>query len=170
MTSVSFVNLSRLISNTYSSVIVHILMYRTIFSALFISIFAFSSCNEEAPDAIIPYAFVNQDLNLNMIQYRDLRNIGGYIYIDPIESGGYKGIIVYHEGNGVYRAFERACTFDPRADCEPITVDESDLFMIHKCCNSTFSFNGNPTGGPASLNLLQYQTYLDGIYLKIINN
>lgn len=145
-------------------------MYRTIFIVLFSISFAFSSCNKEAPDEIIPFAFVNQELNLNMIQYQDLRNIGGYIYIDPVESGGYKGIIVYHEGNGNYKAFERACSFDPYADCDPIVVDDSGLFMVHKCCDSSFNFNGNPMGGPASLDLLQYQTYLDGIYLKVINN
>lgn len=145
-------------------------MYRNIFVVLFSVIFPFSSCNEEAPDKIIPFAFVNQDLNLNLIQNQDLRNIGGYIYLEPGESSGYKGIIVYHEGNGIYRAFERACTFDPFADCDPIVVDDSGIFMIHKCCNSSFNFNGNPMGGPASLDLLQYQTYVDGIYLKIINN
>lgn len=145
-------------------------MYRIIFIVFISIVCTFSSCNEEVPDKIIPYAFVNQDLNLNLIQNQDLRNIGGFIYIDPLEAGGYKGIIVYHEGNGVYRAFERACTFDPLTDCDPIVVDDSDLFMIHNCCNSSFNFNGNPTGGPASLDLLQYQTYVDGIYLKIINN
>lgn len=145
-------------------------MYRKIFVVLFSVIITFSSCNEEAPDEIIPFAFVNQDLNLNLIQNQDLRNIGGYIYLEPGESSGYKGIIVYHEGNGIYRAFERACTFDPFADCDPIVVDDSGIFMIHNCCNSSFNFNGNPTGGPASLDLLQYRIYVDGIYLKIINN
>ena len=144
------------------------MMYRFILFALF-SVFAFSSCDPRNEDPIIPFAFVSQDLNLNLIQYQDLRNIGGYIYIEPGENAGYKGIIVYHEGNGIYRAFERACTFDPQSTCDPIVVDDSGLFMIHKCCNSSFSFKGNPMGGPASLDLLQYQTYVDGIYLKINN-
>ena len=144
-------------------------MYKVIvFALLFLT--ATSSCNEENSDLRIPYAFVNQDLNLNLIQYQELRNLGGYIYMDPGDNSGYKGLVVYHEGNGVYKAFERACTFDPLADCDAIIVDDSGLFMIHKCCNSSFNFNGNPTGGPASLNLLQYATYVDGIYLKIRNN
>ena len=143
-------------------------MYRIILFAL-VSVFTFLSCDPKTEDPIIPFAYVNLDLNLNLIQYQDLRNIGGYIYIEPGESSGYKGIIVYHEGNGIYRAFERACTFDPHATCDPIVVDDSGLFMIHKCCNSSFSFKGNPMGGPASLDLLQYQTYVDGIYLKINN-
>jgi hypothetical protein len=144
-------------------------MYKVIIFALLI-LTATSSCTEDNPDPLIPYAYVNQDLNLNLIQYQELRNIGGYIYMDPGDNSGYKGLLVYHEGNGVYKAFERACTFDPLADCDPIIVDDSGIFMIHKCCNSSFNFNGNPTGGPASLNLLQYATYVDGVYLKIRNN
>lgn len=132
-------------------------------------VFPFAGCNDEPIELLIPYSFVNQDLNLNLIQYQDLKNLGGYIYINEGPDSGYKGIIVYHEGSGVYRAFERACTYDP--DCDPISVDDSGLFFIHnKCCNSSFNFNGNPIGGPASLNLLQYSTIIDGIYLKIRNN
>lgn len=145
-------------------------MYRNIFLVLFSVIVTFSSCNEEVRDEIIPFAFVNQDLNLDLIQYQRLSNIGGYIYLEPGQSSGYKGIIVYHDGTGFYRAFERACTYDPLADCDAIVVDDSGLFMIHTCCNSSFNFNGNPMGGPASLDLLEYPTYLDGNYLKIINN
>ncbi len=144
-------------------------MSRIILFILLCAVFASSSCDEEQPIAIIPYAYVNQDLNLNQIKYQDLRRLGGYIYIEQGNNSGYKGIIVYHEGNGIYRAFERACTYDPRADCDPIAMDDSGLFMIHKCCNSSFNVNGNPMSGPATLDLLQYQTYLDGVYLKIIN-
>ena len=137
-------------------------------SRLFVILtFAFFSCDREQIDERIPFSIVNQDINLNLIQYQDLRNIGGYVYIEEGTNAGYKGIIVYHEGNGVYKAFERACTYDP--DCDPIVVDDSDLFLLHECCNSTFNFNGNPMSGPASLDLLQYAAIVDGIYLKITN-
>ena len=131
---------------------------------------SFASCNEEQPDERIPFAFVNLDLNLNLIQYQDLHNLGGYIYIEEGPEAGYKGLIVYHEGNDIYRAFERACPYDPLSACDPLKVDDSGLFILHECCGSTFSFNGNPTSGPASLNLLEYDTFLDGIYLKVRNN
>ena len=117
------------------------------------------------PDEIIPFTFVNEDINLTNLQYINLQSIGGYVYYDA----GYKGIIIYHEGGGVYKAFERACSFDPRSSCDPVVVDESSLFIKHECCNSSFNFDGNPTGGPASLNLLQYAVYVDGNYLKIRN-
>ena len=143
-------------------------MYKVLVFSFF-SIICFSACEEQPIDEVIPYSFVNHDINLDLIQYQSLRNLGGYIYLDENGSSGYKGIIVYHEGNGIYRAFERACTFDPHGACDPIAVDESGLFLIHSCCKSTFDFNGNPTGGPASLQLLQYLTVMDGLYLKIRN-
>ena len=143
-------------------------MYKLPVFALLIVAF-FSSCEKEPMDEVIPFTFVNIDINLDLIQYQSLRNPGGYVYLEQEASSGYRGIILYHESSGIYRAFERACTFDPHSECEPVTVDDSGLFMIHTCCSSTFNFNGNPTGGPASLNLLQYSTYLDGIYLKIRN-
>jgi hypothetical protein len=137
---------------------------------IFIGFFAiilltFCSCNEETPDAIIPFAYVNEDINLNNIQYLNLKNTGGFVYFNA----GYKGLIIYNEGNGDYRVFERACTFDPKSDCAPVTVDPSGLFMKHECCKSTFDFDGNPTGGPANARLLQYYSVVDGIYLKIRN-
>ena len=143
-------------------------MYKS--GALFFIILFFLSCDEERPNQVIPYAYVNQDINLNLIQYQDLKNIGGYVYINNSENAGYKGLIVYHEGGGVYRAFERACPYDPYSSCEATVVDDSGLFMVHTCCKSSFNFYGNPTGGPASVNMMQYLTYLDGIYLIIRNN
>ena len=116
-------------------------------------------------DQSIPYALVNEEINLTYLQNIDLMSAGGYIYYDA----GYRGLIIYNEGNGVYRAFERACPYDPRSDCDPLVVDESGLFIKHECCNSSFNFNGNPMGGPASLDLLEYQIFVDGNYLKVTN-
>jgi len=124
-----------------------------------------SSCGVETPDAIIPYSYVNEDINLTNIEYLSLKNNGGYVYFNA----GYKGLIIYHEGGGVYRVFERACTYDPESACAPVAVDASGLFMKHECCKSTFDFYGNPTGAPANNRLLQYYSVVDGIYLKIRN-
>ena len=118
------------------------------------------------PDQVIPYTIVNEDILLTNLQYLNLSNMGGYVYLNE---AGYRGLIIYHEGNDVYRVFERACSYDPRSDCGPVEVDQSTLFMKHTCCSSTFDFHGNPTGGPASVDLLQYSAYVDGNYLKIRN-
>jgi hypothetical protein len=141
------------------------MMFRSVFFLFLVLLILFSSCENEMPEEVIPFALVSEDINVKYIQNINLTNIGGFIYHDA----GYRGIIIYHEGNGVYRAFERACTFDPKSSCDPIVVDESGLFMKHECCNSTFDFFGNPTGGPASIRLLRYSVYVDGDYLKIRN-
>ncbi len=132
----------------------------------FFALIGFSSCEKEDVNAIIPYTIVNEDINVTNIQYLNLRNQGGFVYYNA----GYRGLIIYNEGSGVYRVFDRACTFDPNSACEPLAVDASGLFIKHECCKSTYNFNGNPTGGPASRNLLEYRTFLDGVFLKIIND
>jgi len=142
------------------------MVIRTLTGLFAIILLTFSSCGNETPDTIIPFAFVNEDINLNLIQYLSLKNNGGFVYFDA----GYRGLIIYNAGNGVYRVFERACTFDPKSDCTPVTVDPSGLFMKHECCKSTFDFDGNPTGAPANTSLLQYYSVVDGIYLKIRND
>lgn len=127
---------------------------------------ALASCNEPIPEQQqIPLTLISEDVNLNHLQNFDLNRQGGYIYFDA----GYKGLLIYHQGGGVYRVFERACTHDPHSDCTPLEVDDSGLFIIHKCCNSTFNFNGDVTNGPATLRLLEYQNYVDGPYIKIRN-
>lgn len=125
-----------------------------------------TSCEREEVNPTIPFTIVNEDINITNIQYLNLNNPGGYVYFNA----GYRGLIIYNEGGGAYRVFERACTFDPRSECEPIVVDASGLFMKHECCKSTFNFNGTPTGGPAFRNLLEYRTFLDGIFLKITSD
>lgn len=135
---------------------------RSFISAIILMFFISSCGKETAPDRI-PYAYVSVDINLLNLQYQDLRRDGGYIYL----SEGYRGIIVYRESANRYRAFERACSFDPRSECEPVEVDSSGLFMIHRCCKSTYDFRGYPTGGPATLPLREYFTFIDGDYLLI---
>lgn len=129
------------------------------------SLIFISSCGDETAPDLIPFTFVNVDINLSNIQYQELNRDGGFVYI----SEGYRGIIIYRESASRYRAFERACTFDPHASCEPVVVDSSGLFMIHKCCKSIFGFDGSPMGGPASLPLHEYYTRQEGIYLLIRN-
>ena len=122
-----------------------------------------TACDEQPEEAFIPPVFVNEDLNLNNIEYNALRQPGGYVYLDA----GFRGIIVYRGNGGMYLAFERACTYDPRSSCAPVSVDESTLFMVHTCCTSTFNFNGDPTGGPARLPLRRYSAVVEGSYLYI---
>lgn len=123
------------------------------------------ACDERTDTEIIPLVFVEEDLNLNNVEFNALRLPNGFVYLNA----GFRGIIVVHAGGGAYRAFERACPHDPRSNCPPVRVDDSGLFMVHDCCSSTFSFQGDVTGGPSRLPMLQYATTVSGNYLFIRN-
>ncbi len=135
---------------------------------VFLIIYSLSltACEEETPRTAVPLVPVEFTINLTLQEYMPLLMVGGYVYI---EHEGYKGIIIYKEGNDRYRAIERTCTYQPRNPCEIVSVDDSGFFLIDSCCGSTFDFQGNPTGDPAKQPLLMYNTYLDGHFLTITN-
>src|SRR5689334_8445121 len=86
-------------------------------------------------------------INLNYPQYQKLKLDGGFVYV---EGGGLKGIILYRASETSYLAYERACPHHPGEGCAVVQVDASSLFMIDRCCNSSFNFSdGQVTGGPA---------------------
>jgi len=151
--------------NDASSTFIKVMKNRLILAYL-VTFTLLNACGEGGQANLIPFAFVNEDVNLNEVQNQVLRQPGGYIYLDA----GFRGIILYHDGFGNYRAFERACTYDPLVECDPIVVDSSQLYMIHPCCKSTFSFDGIPTSGPAPYPLKEYVVYSEGIFLFIRND
>jgi nitrite reductase/ring-hydroxylating ferredoxin subunit len=109
-------------------------------------------------------AFPTITVNLSYPQYQRLRMDGGYAYIE----GGYRGIILYREGENSFRAYERACPHHSEENGAIVQVDGSSLFMIDHSCKSTFNFSdGQPTGGPAQRPLLQYRIEISGTTLKI---
>lgn len=110
-------------------------------------------------------SFPEITVNLNYPQFQKLKLDGGYVYL---EGGGLKGIILYRANENSYLAFERACPHHPNESCAIVQVDGSTLFMVDRCCNSSFSFSdGQPTSGPCQRALLQYRVELNGSTLKV---
>jgi hypothetical protein len=124
-----------------------------------------SNCSPSEYDDPVPYQpFPDIQLNLNLPEYFPLKTKGASKEI----GGGIRGIIVYCQDVGVYRAFERNCSYHPNDACATVNVDNSKLFMIDPCCGSQFDFStGNPTGGVAWRPLQRYQTSYDGVMLII---
>lgn len=140
----------------------------TYIKALYLVLFGMvglSSCSDPMKEDGIPIVLVEETINLNNYQYQPLSYIGGFVYLNA----GVRGIILYRSSVNDYLAIERNCTFQPLDPCADVSVDTSTLFLLDSCCNSTFDFNGYPTGGPASLPLRLYETFLDGNYLTITN-
>ena len=129
-------------------------------------------CTPDMSDDPVPYQpFPNIQLNLNLPQYISLKSVGATLTLD----GGVRGIIVYCLNTGVYRAYERNCTFHPNDACATVNIDPSKLFMVDSCCGSNFEFSeGNPNGGVAWRPLVQYSAIYDGAILtitdEVINN
>ncbi|WP_242921185.1 hypothetical protein [Pontibacter liquoris] len=124
-----------------------------------------AGCKDSSSGPAIPTVPVSVQINVGSLQYPELRQDGGYVYLQ----GGYKGIILIRQNANLYLAFERACPYDPTSTCPGIEADASNLFLIDKCCGSQFNFQGNVTAGPAVYGLRQYQTSLSGAVLYISN-
>jgi hypothetical protein len=128
-------------------------------------VFLFISCQDTITGPGIPNIPVSEQINVNSLQYPQLRQDGGYVYLNA----GYKGIIVVRQTATQYSAFERGCPYDPANACAQVKVDQSNLFLVDECCGSQFNFQGNVTAGPAVYGLRQYRTSLAGSILYISN-
>ena len=136
---------------------------KTAILSVFVVLATAVACHDDNGINPVPYVFVYEDVYLKDLRYQALLQTGGHIYLDD---AGFRGLILYNEGSG-YRAFDRACTHDPRSECTPVEVDASTLFMVHDCCGSVFGFDGQPSAGPAQLRLKEYTTFVEGDYLLI---
>jgi hypothetical protein len=135
---------------------------------LILAIAGLNSCSPDLSDDAIPRdTFSSVTINLNLPEYLSLHTDGGWKYYDDV---GVRGVIIYRLDVSTYLAFERNCSYHPNDACATVNVHSSNLYMFDTCCNSTFDFDGTPTGGPAWRPLLQYETLLTGTDLTITDN
>lgn len=127
-----------------------------------------TACENDYYDDPIPQRPLDFEVNINDPLYFNLHTLN-YVYLDGLGMG-VRGIILYKRGPNQYLAFERTCSFQPTDPCATLDVDPTGQFMVDACCGSVFNFNGDPIGGPAYRPLLQYQTSLNGSYLRIYND
>lgn len=123
------------------------------------------SCNNNKDQELIPYVYVDVEINIDNQEYLSLRQDESSVNI----VGGVEGILIYHKSGRNYRAFERNCPYKPSAECAKVEVDGSLLFIKCPCCTSQFGFDGSVLSGPAILPLKEYTSTLSGSYLRIQN-
>jgi hypothetical protein len=125
-----------------------------------------SSCEPQLVDDPIPVAaFQDQILNLSLPEYSALRVDGGIKEIDNI---GVRGVFVYRSTGGVYKAYERNCSYHPNEAGSTVNLHVSKLYFVDQYCGSTFNLeDGQPSGGPAWRPLRQYRTDINGSFLTI---
>lgn len=134
-----------------------------------------SSCDDSrSVTQSIPTGPVNIVFDLNLSSYMYLSNPGEFAYFD----GGIKGVLVIHDYDDNWYAFERSCAFEPSKTCSKIWADTMNLQFVcgeyiganfYKCCDSKYNFQGFPTNAPAAGRLAQYKIQKDANIVQIYN-
>lgn len=139
------------------------------------TIFFLGNCNSSNQTTEkIPTGPVNLMIDLNLSSYMNLANPGTYMYFD----GGVKGVVVIHDYDDNWYAFERGCAFQPLDACAKVWVDSIAIQIqcgtptstgFQTCCNSKYSFNGFPLQGPTKGRLARYQIQKTANIINVYN-
>jgi hypothetical protein len=140
-----------------------------------ISVFSLFSCDDSRQvTENIPRGLVNTVLDLNLASNMHLNNVGTFSYID----GGVRGVLIIHDYDDTWYAFERTCAYEPTNSCSKIWVDTANIQLkcgtyqgntFSPCCESTYMFSGFPSKGPAAGRLAQYYITRSGNILQVYN-
>lgn len=134
-----------------------------------------SACDRNRPLVEpIPGGPVNTSINLSLPSYLYLQQPGSWMFLN----GGSRGVLLVHDFNGDWKAFERTCGYQPTSACSVIQVDSTLLQLrcgtyttgnFSPCCGSKYGFNGMPLGGPTPQPLATYRVQVIGSMLYINN-
>ncbi len=115
-----------------------------------------------------PFPYVNVNITLSIDTQLGNMNVGEHKFID---NAGYGGLIIYRKSEYEYQAFDRACPHDYKDNCILNDDDDFNEILICPCCKSKFllSQSGSVFNGPAIKPLQEYNTYLQGNFLRISN-
>jgi len=143
-----------------------------IICALFLCFYA--SCKNNNVTEAIPKGPVNITLDLNLLDYQHLLVPGGFTYVE----GGVKGVLIIHDFDDNWYAFERTCAWQPLNACSKIWVDTQSIQLkcgeyasggFQPCCESRYLFGGLPLKGPAAGSLARYNISRSGNLLYVYN-
>ncbi len=147
-------------------------MQKLLYTSIFLILFA---CGKSTKDDAIPYVAVDTYINITLNQYQKLQNPGGWAVLDNV---GVRGIAVFKNIAGEYKAFDLNCSYRPLDACSKLVVDSSGFFMKcgkyvsgqwTPCCDSQFGTDGFPLKNPATRQLREYNAVLTGNLLRIYN-
>ncbi len=143
--------------------------------AILFSGFQFSSCKDSnTVTENIPKGLVNLTLDLNLPSYQHLQQVGTHAYVP----GGVKGVLIIHDYDDTWYAYERACAFEPTKNCSNIWVDSINIQLMcgtysgttfQSCCESKYMYSGFPLKGPAAGRLAQYYISRNNNILQVYN-
>jgi hypothetical protein len=132
---------------------------------LILILIAFVGCKCRDNNSTVPYVSVNITINVNQPDFFALTVPTGWVYV----TGGSRGIIIYRKSATEFLALERHSTYLPENNCS-VAVESDGVIIKDPCSDSKWLIqDGSVINGPASRNLLDYDTNFNDPYLSIIN-
>ena len=124
----------------------------------------FSSCGKNSDP--IPNVAVNFEAPLTDPRLAGLTAGGGVVFL---ANYGVAGIILYHEPDGSYAAYDRCSSYKPQNKCA-VTLDSDHLTVTDPCSGSVFSLaDGSPVKAPATYSLKSYYVTVANYEIFVTN-
>ncbi len=142
-------------------------MKRTIITFIFLLLAILpSGCRDPHENPYYPNAIIDITINLNKIDYYDLRVVSGFTYLtsDPMSTS--RGIIVYRLSEDEFRAYDRLPPNNP--NCHDANGNLTRLvvdfpFVVDNCNEIKYNIiNGDLFEGDGVYPLIQYHTSFNG--------
>ncbi|SFT13657.1 Ferredoxin subunit of nitrite reductase or a ring-hydroxylating dioxygenase [Mucilaginibacter polytrichastri] len=119
---------------------------------LLIGVLGLISCGKDNSSGI-PNVSVNFQSPISDPRYIKLNSVGGAV---TVSGYGVAGLVLYHNPDGSYEAFDRCSSYQPEKKCA-VTIDNTGFQVDDPCSGSKFSLaDGTPVKGPASRSLKSY--------------
>lgn len=144
------------------------------FFCLGFTLLLLAGCRNNNVTEAIPKGPVNITLDLNLLDNQHLLVPGSF----TIAEGGVKGVLIVHDYDDTWYAFERTCAWQPLNACSQIWVDTQAIQLkcglyngnrFENCCESRYMFNGLPLKGPAGGSLSRYNVSRSANLLYVYN-
>lgn len=127
-----------------------------------------NSCkkNKDYPIPSVPFDIT---IDLSLPTYQPLVGVGGWAYVN---NAGIKGIVVYHQSQDVFVAWERQSPEDPTNACATGLTPNADNFLQLEdpCSSAKYSMYDGSVIANSEWGLRQYQAIWNGSNLLRIYN
>jgi hypothetical protein len=121
------------------------------------------SCSKDNSERI-PEIYLDYRISLQEFQ---IKKNGDNILL--VNDEGVAGLIICHNANGNYVAFDRCSSVDPKKLCA-VTPDIGGITATDPCSSAKFSLlDGSAMKAPAIRPLKQYQVIISGFEIAVIN-
>ncbi|HEY4327968.1 MAG TPA: hypothetical protein VGN20_28550 [Mucilaginibacter sp.] len=124
----------------------------------------FFSCGKSGD--VVPNVAVNFQAPLTDPRLSPLNVPGGAVLVNGY---GVAGLILYHEADNSYAAYDRCSSYMPQNHCA-VTLDAGNFTVTDPCSGSKFAlFDGSPVKGPATHSLKMYNVNVSNYEIYVSN-